>query len=108
MRNQDLKIKEKAEAHKIRLISHLKSRMEDFKMSRYKLSKLAVISESSLSRFFNLESEISLLNFLKICSVLNLNPYVIASEYETIELFEPSTKNNKGLAAKIIGTKLNK
>ena len=48
----------------------------------YKLSKLTGINESVLSLNFREETQMTLLNFLKICGALNIKPYLIPVELD--------------------------
>jgi transcriptional regulator with XRE-family HTH domain len=67
---------------------------EKYGMSKYKLAKMAGVSESTISRFFNQESDITVFNFFKICYALQLNPYLIPEELDSEELKEFNAKYN--------------
>ncbi|WP_121665227.1 helix-turn-helix domain-containing protein [Mesonia aquimarina] len=64
------------------LIKHIKNAMEERGVSFYRLSKLTGIPEGTLSQNFNRKTEISLINFLKICGALELRPYLIPAEID--------------------------
>ncbi|MEM5566192.1 helix-turn-helix transcriptional regulator [Psychroserpens sp. AS72] len=58
---------------------------EEYGMSKYQLSKLSGVSESTISRYFSQETDISITNFFKICHALKFNPYLIPFELDTEE-----------------------
>lgn len=64
------------------ILKHLKLIMEEKGITMYKLSKLTGISESVLSMNFREETQMTLLNFLKICGALNIRPYLIPAELD--------------------------
>ena len=64
------------------ILKHLKLIMEEKGITMYKLSKLTGISESVLSLNFREETQMTLLNFLKICGALNIKPYLIPVELD--------------------------
>ena len=64
------------------IFKHIKLIMEEKGITMYKLSKLTGISESVLSMNFREETQMTLLNFLKICGALNIRPYLIPAELD--------------------------
>lgn len=82
------KILEIATENKREIVVTISNRMKKLEITRYSLSKMTGVSESTISRFFNLESDLTLVNFFKICEALEINPYIIAKENDTKELQE--------------------
>lgn len=68
------------------IFQFLEKRMKEKDISRYRLSKMTEIPENTLSMNFNNNSEMSLVNFLKICGALELRPYLIPAEADETEL----------------------
>lgn len=68
------------------IFQFLEKRMKEKGISRYRLSKMTEIPENTLSMNFNNNSEMSLVNFLKICGALELRPYLIPAEADETEL----------------------
>lgn len=62
------------------IIKYLKDRMEIQGISSYALAKKSGVSKSTLSRFFNGEVDISLLNYLKLLGALEIRPYLVSKE----------------------------
>ena len=58
----------------------INDRMNILGITRYQLSKLIDVSESTLSNNFRRKTEMSHLTFLKICGALDLNPYLVPKE----------------------------
>ncbi|WP_430468334.1 helix-turn-helix domain-containing protein [Winogradskyella ouciana] len=91
-KKEELKVKrqvaeEVATQNKRQFLSMLSTRLkgETHGMSKYSLSKIAHISESTISRFFSQETDLTLTNFFKICYALKLNPYLIPEELDSEE-----------------------
>ena len=78
-------------------MSMINNRLKDEKygMSKYKLSLISGVSESTISRYFSQETDITISNFLKICNALKLNPYLIPMELDTEEFSEFDSNYNK-------------
>lgn len=64
------------------MFSFIKKRMKDCKIPQYKLAQKIGISEATLIRNFSKDTEMSLRTYLKICGVLELNPYLIPKEID--------------------------
>ena len=62
------------------IIDMILSSMKKKNCSNYRLHKITGIPQSSLSRYFNMETDMPLSVFLKICNSLNLLIYL--SDYE--------------------------
>ncbi|MBQ4818977.1 helix-turn-helix transcriptional regulator [Aquimarina sp. MMG016] len=74
---------------KVEVFETLKARMKQKQYTNYQLHKLTNISQSSLSRYFNNESDMSLSAFLKICNALDFKCYLVPAD-EITEEFESS------------------
>ncbi|UBZ08105.1 helix-turn-helix domain-containing protein [Salegentibacter mishustinae] len=71
---------------KSEIFETLRARMRELKITNYRLHKLSGVSESSISRYFSNESDMSLQNFLKIIEALDLNLYLVPNENITNEI----------------------
>lgn len=60
----------------------IQERMEEKEISQYKLAQLTDLAESTLSRWMKGESNISLINFLKVLGALEIRPYFVPSEMD--------------------------
>lgn len=80
-------VEEIAMNSKRQFLTMINSRLknEEFGMSKYELSKLSGLSESTISRYFSQETDITISNFLKICHSLKFNIYLIPFELDTEE-----------------------
>lgn len=101
-KKEELKIRkhvaeEVAIQNKRQFLLMISQRLKDEKygMSKYKLAQIADVSESTISRFFNQETDLTIFNFLKICYALQLNPYLIPEELDSEELKEFNAKYNE-------------
>ncbi len=68
------------------LLSFLRRRMKEKKISSYELHKRTGIAQSSLSRYFGESMDMSFNNYLKICHALDLSIYLIPREIEIEEI----------------------
>ncbi len=68
------------------ILSFLSDRMEEKQITKYRLSKLTEIPESTISRYFSKKVSMSLTNFLKICGALEIRPYLIPKEDDSNKL----------------------
>ncbi|MHA7825128.1 helix-turn-helix domain-containing protein [Chryseobacterium arthrosphaerae] len=68
------------------IVKLLKDRMADLQMTQKQLFELTGISEDTLTRYFKIQTKISLPNLLKICGALKLRPYFIPAELDKNEL----------------------
>ncbi len=68
------------------LIEILETRMREKDFSNYKIHKITGLSQSSISRYFNGESDMSLTAFVKISNALSLKLYLVPEEYRTNEI----------------------
>lgn len=67
------------------LLETIKARVRESSITNYKLHKLTGLSQSSISRYFNGESDMSLEAFMKICNGLELKCYLVPEETITNE-----------------------
>lgn len=58
-------------------------RMNEKKVTQYRLSQLTGLSESTISRWLKGESNISFNSLIKICGALEIRPYFIRTEDDT-------------------------
>lgn len=83
------------------IIQVMKERMNSLKITNYDISKSSGISQSSLSRYFNFKSDMTLSVMLKIFKALELD-YVVLP-IENLKSEESNSRNNKkGLAGKVV------
>lgn len=68
------------------IFNFIKERMEENKITQYKLAQLTGIPENTLSQNFNKTSKMSLDNFLKILGALELRPFLIPAEIDKTEM----------------------
>ena len=67
------------------IIKFFAERMVNLNISKYRLAKLTEISEPTIGRYFSLEIDMPLTNYLKICGALDLRPYLIPADEDTNE-----------------------
>ncbi|MGI0108322.1 helix-turn-helix domain-containing protein [Salinimicrobium sp. WS361] len=67
------------------LLETIKAQVRESGVTNYKLHKLSGLSQSSISRYFNEESDMSLEAFIKICNALELKCYLVPEENITNE-----------------------
>mgnify|MGYP003681891687 CR=1 FL=1 len=67
------------------IIQILETRILEKQISKYKLHKITGLSQSSLSRYFNGKSDMSLSALIKLSNALELKLYIIPEEYGTNE-----------------------
>ena len=58
-----------------KILEKITDRMETLNVSPYKLSKMAGISQGTLSNYFNGKRKMDSENLIKICNALELNPF---------------------------------
>jgi len=68
------------------ILTHLKNRMKEKKVTQNKLSKILKVSVTTLIRYFKKETPMPLGVYLEICGALELRPYLIAAESDTNEM----------------------
>ena len=64
----------------------IKDRMKTLGISQHNLAKLTDVNESTLSRNFKKQSEMSFRTYYKICGALKLRPYLITAEDDDTEM----------------------
>ena len=70
---------------KSELLETIKAQVRENGVTNYKLHKLSGLSQSSISRYFNEESDMSLEAFIKLCNALELKCYLVPEENFTSE-----------------------
>lgn len=68
------------------ILTYLKKRMKEKKISQKKLAEILDISVTSLWRIFKGESSMDLVIYLQICGALQLRPYIIPAEDDNTEM----------------------
>lgn len=68
------------------ILSYLKARMKEKKVTQNKLSELLDVSVTTLVRYFKKQTPMPLGVYLEICGVLELRPYLIPSENDNTEM----------------------
>lgn len=69
------------EAQKM-IFAFIKERMKDKKKSQKALASDLEISQTSLIRYFKMETPMPLNVYLEICGILELRPYLIPAEHD--------------------------
>lgn len=69
-------------------IKYIKERMKELKIPQYKLAEMIGISELTLIRNFKKETEMAHTTFLKICSALDLHPYLVPKEIDKTDFIK--------------------
>jgi transcriptional regulator with XRE-family HTH domain len=68
------------------ILSYLKNRMKEKKVSQDKLAEILQIGVTTLWRYFKKETPMPLGVYLEICGALDLRPYLIPSEDDEIQM----------------------
>jgi len=68
------------------ILTYLKDRMKDQKVSREKLSEILQVGETTIWRYFTKKTPMPLGIYLEICGALELRPYLIPSENDNNEM----------------------
>ena len=68
------------------ILTYLKNRMKEKKMTQQDLCVVLEISATTLWRFFKKETPMPLGVYLEICGALELRPYLIPKESDTTEM----------------------
>lgn len=68
------------------ILSYLKNRMKEKKISQDKLAEILQIGVTTLWRYFKKETPMPLGVYLEICGALDLRPYLIPSEDDEIQM----------------------
>ena len=68
------------------IMSYLKKRMKEKKVTIRKLVVILEVSEPTLIGYFKLKTPMPLGVYLELCGALELRPYIIPSEYDTTEM----------------------
>ena len=79
--------------NKQELLEILETRIREKEISKYKLHQKTGLSQSSISRYFKGESDMSLSAFIKLSNALDLKLFLTPEEYGTSEFestFNPS------------------
>lgn len=62
------------------IFKFIKERMEHLEMSQTELCELTGIYRTTLYRYFKKETQMPLIDYLKICGALKLHPYLVPAE----------------------------
>lgn len=68
------------------ILSYLKNRMKEKKVTQNKLSEILQVSVTTLIRYFKKETQMPLGVYLEICGALELRPYLIPAEDDQNEM----------------------
>ena len=68
------------------ILTYLKNRMKDKKVTQKKLSEILKVSVTTLIRYFKKETPMPLGIYLQICGALDLHPYLIPSEDDKTQM----------------------
>lgn len=68
------------------ILSYLKNRMKEKKVTQNKLSEILQVSVTTLIRYFKKETQMPLVVYLEICGALELRPYLIPAEDDQNEM----------------------
>ena len=64
----------------------IQNRMDELDITRYQLQQLTGINRSTIGRWLNGETSISVNNYLKILGALEIRPYLIPAEDDDNEM----------------------
>ena len=64
------------------ILTYLKNRMKEKKVTQKKLAEILQVSVTTLIRYFKQETPMPLRVYLEICGALELRPYLISTESE--------------------------
>jgi transcriptional regulator with XRE-family HTH domain len=68
------------------ILTYLKNRMKEQKVTQNKLAEILQVSVTTLIRYFKMDTPMPLGVYLEICGALNLRPYLIPKESDTTEM----------------------
>tara|TARA_B100000809_G_C14643228_1_gene353098 strand:+ start:166 stop:432 length:267 start_codon:yes stop_codon:yes gene_type:complete len=68
------------------ILTYLKDRMKEKKVSKEKLAEILEIGVTTLWRYFSKKTPMPLGVYLEICGALDLRPYLIPSESDNTEM----------------------
>jgi len=68
------------------ILTYLKDRMKDQKVSREKLAEILQVGETTIWRYFTKKTPMPLGVYLEICGALNLRPYLIPVEDDNTKM----------------------
>jgi transcriptional regulator with XRE-family HTH domain len=68
------------------ILSYLKDRMKQKKVSKEKLAEILQIGVTTLWRYFSKKTPMPLGIYLEICGALDLRPYLIPTESDNTEM----------------------
>jgi len=68
------------------ILTYLKNRMKEKKVTQNKLAEILEVSVTTLIRYFKKETQMPLGVYLEICGVLELRPYLIPTESDNTEM----------------------
>ena len=68
------------------IISFLKKRMKEKKITQKQISLELNLNENTVSRYFSQETEIPLRTYLEILGILEIRPYLIPAELDKNEM----------------------
>ena len=68
------------------ILTYLKNRMKEKKITQNKLAEILEIGVTTLYRYFKKETPMPLGVYLEICGALELRPYLIPSEKDNTEM----------------------
>jgi transcriptional regulator with XRE-family HTH domain len=68
------------------ILTYLKNRMKEKKITQNKLAEILKVSVTTLWRVFKKESPMTLGMYLEICGALQLRPYLIPTESDNTDM----------------------
>ena len=68
------------------ILTYLKDRMKEQKVTQEQLAIILDTSVTTLWRYFNMKVQMPLVVYLEICGALKLRPYLIASEIDDTDM----------------------
>ena len=68
------------------ILTYLRNRMKEKKVTQNKLAEILQVSVTTLIRYFKQETQMPLGVYLEICGALELRPYLTPSESDNTEM----------------------
>jgi len=68
------------------ILTYLKNRMKEKKVTQNELAKVLQVSVTTLIRYFKMETPMPLGVYLEICGALELRPYITPAELDDNEM----------------------
>jgi len=78
--------KQSSEIRQDLILTYLKNRMKEKKVTQNKLAEILQVSVITLIRYFKKETQMPLGVYLEICVALELRPYLIPTESDNTEM----------------------